>query len=179
MKPLFNAFLLPGLFLCCIQQGYGQKADSPDLISVSLHIVGKGTPSYTWNRKDTIPGYFALATLTNNQDTIIHFCIMTCSWPVHNWIPGNDSIYFWIPGCDRNLPQRINLLPHHSMDFYGLFKPRNDKPLPDMVKLGFIYFTSSDDLEDYLRGRNNPENLKIYWSNQAIIKDNLYSYHLD
>jgi hypothetical protein len=65
------------------------------------------------------------------------------------------------------------------MDFYGLFEPRDNKPLPEMVKLGFIYFTSSDDFEDYLRGRKNPENLKIYWGNQAKIRDNLYSYHLD
>jgi hypothetical protein len=177
MRPLFNAFLLPGLFMCCIQQGYGQKADTVDLISVSLRIVGKGTPQYP---KDASPGYFALATLTNNLDTAIHFWIMTCSWYAHNWISSNDSIHFFgSPVCDRNITDRINLLPHQSMDFYGLFELRDNKPLPEMVKLGFIYFTSSDDIEDYLRGRNNPENFKIYWSNQAKIRDNLYSYQLD
>jgi hypothetical protein len=177
MKPLFNAFLLPGLFMCCIQQGYGQKADTLHLISVSLRIIGKGTPQYP---KDASPGYFALATLTNNQDTAIHFWIMTCSWYAHNWLSSNDSIHFFgSPVCDRNIPDRINLIPHQSMDFYGLLEPRNNKPLPKTVKLGFIYFASFNDIYDFLHGRNNPENLKIYWGNQARIRDNLYSYHMN
>ncbi|HEV3325494.1 MAG TPA: hypothetical protein VG052_07800 [Puia sp.] len=182
MRSLFHAFLLCSLCLCCLQQAYGQRADTADLISVSLRIVGKGIPSY--NRippynKDTIPGYFAAATLTNKQDTTIHFWIMTCSWPVHNWVTSNDSIFFGFPGCDRNIPDRIDLSPHQSVDFYGLFETVNKRPLPKTVKLGFIYFASFNDIWESLHQRNISENLKVYWSGPVRIADNLYRYQVN
>jgi hypothetical protein len=176
MRSITHAFLLFGMCLCCLKQGYGQRVDSVDLISISLRIVGKGTPSYG---RDTIPGYFALATLTNTQDTTIHFWVMSCSWPAHNFITSNDSIYFWIPGCDRNIPDKIVLLPHHSVDFYGLFEPSNKKPLPMTVKLGFLYFDSFEDLLDYIVGRNRHQNFNVHWSNSVNIADPLYRYRVN
>lgn len=162
--------------MCCIQQGYGQKADTVDLISVSLGIVGQGTADYI---KSAGSGYFALATLTNKQDTTIHFWIMSCSWPIENFVSSSDSINFAWAGCDHNTPDEIDLLPHRSIHFYGLIESKNKNLLLQTIKLGFIYFANFSDFWDSRHRRDKPKNLKIYWSNQAKIIYDLYSYQLD
>ena len=177
-RPVTPALLLALFCFVHLPQGYGQKADTAELISVSLKIVGKGTPIYATPR-DTAPGYFALVTVTNRQDTTIHFWVMSCSWAIDNFVTSSDSIRFWYPGCDHNIPDNIDLLPHHSVDFYGCFKPSKKVPLPRTVKLGLIYVNRQWDLWDYIAGKKALQQFAVYWSNSVRIVDNLYQYRVN
>lgn len=155
------------------QHVYSQKKDTADLVSVALHIIAEGTTKYY---KDNGSGFFAMVSVTNNQDTAISFWIMTCSWPDVNWVTSSDSVYFGSHGCDSNFPERIELLPHKSINFYGVFTRLGKKPIGRKVKLGFIYFSSFNDIFEASAERSKLKNFKKYWSNQVLLEDNLFNY---
>lgn len=173
-KPL----MVLSLLLALHRPADAQKEDSTDLVSVTLHLVGKGTTEYA-NAKDWGPGYFTMATVSNTQDTTIHFYIMTCSWPGDNWVVSNDSVIFWYPGCDSNFPERIELLPHQSIHFYGILFYSRKKPVSKNVKLGFIYYKNFNNLFSWSGQERKMGEFKKYWSNAVELKDNLLDYQKD
>jgi hypothetical protein len=161
---------------CVLGKVQAQNAGESRLISISLQVIAKGTINES---NHDIPGYFVIATITNQQDTAIKFFIMSCSWASENWITSNDSIYFREPGCDINLPADIHLRPHQSIHFYGVLTRSGTKPFSKKVKLGFRYFTNAADLWSSLSERKKVEKPTIYWSNEVEVKDNLFEYQID
>jgi hypothetical protein len=163
-------------FLCCsAQNGSAQNTDAKALVSVSLHIIGKGTVG-TANQET---GYFTMATVTNQQDTPVVFWIMSCGWPVENWVTSNDSVHCSYFGCDSNIPEDVRLKPHQSIHFYGLLTRARQKPFCRKVKLGFNYYTRLFDLFNFPNQKIKPAPPAVYWSNEVEIKDNLFQYQID
>jgi hypothetical protein len=163
-------------FLCCsAQKGSAQNMDAKALVSVSLHIIGKGTVG-TLNQET---GYFTMATVTNQQDTPIVFWIMSCGWPVENWVTSNDSVRCSYFGCDSNIPEDIRLKPRQSIHFYGLLTRARQKPFCRKVKLGFQYYRDLVDLWHFPNSKIKPAPPTVYWSNEVEIKNNLFQYQID
>ena len=162
-------------FFCLCQPLFSQKDDSKDLITVDLRIVAQGA---SHNFKDTKSGYFAIATITNSQDTTINFWIMNCSWPRDNWVTSNSIVYFESPGCDNNSVIRVELLPHKKIDFYGVLQGSDKKLSNNKVRLGFLYFSKFKDLFNPL-GRDELKQVKKYWSNEVQLEDTLFTYRQD
>ena len=175
-KYVSKIFVSISLILILYQKGYSQKPDNTDLISVTLRIVAEGNTQYY---KENNSGYFAIATVTNIQDTTISFWIMTCSWPDVNWVASSDSVYFGSHGCDSNFPEKVELLPHKSINFYGVFTKLSKKPMGKSVKLGFVYFNSFNDIFEASAERSKIKNFRKYWSNQVVLEDNLFKYQKD
>jgi hypothetical protein len=164
-------------FLCFgAQKGSAQNADAKALVYVSLQIIGKGTAG---TFKQDVTGYFTIATVTNQQDTTIVFWIMSCGWPLENWVTSNDSVYCGNFGCDKNFPEDIRLKAHQSIHFYGLLRRSGQKPLCRKVKLGFQYYTRLFDLLHFPNQKIKPAPPTIYWSNEVEIKDNLFQFQID
>jgi hypothetical protein len=172
----FQVFLLSTFLPCVFEKAEAQNADANGLVAVSLHVVGKGTVN---ELNHDVPGYFVIATVTNQQDTAIKFWIMSCSWATQNWISGNDSIYFHEPGCDINLPIDIHLRPHQAIQFYGVLAHSGAIPFSKKVKLGFRYFTNEGDLWPTPGRQTTLTKPTIYWSNEVDVKDNLFQYQID
>lgn len=163
-------------FLCCsAQKGSAQNTDAKALVSVSLQIIDKGTVGTL--HQET--GYFTMATVTNQQDTTIVFWIMSCGWPLENWITSSDSVYCGNFGCDSNFPIDIRLKPHQSIHFYGLLRRSGQKPFCRKVKLGFQYYTRPFDLFPFPNQKIKPAPPTVYWSNEVEIKDNLFQFQID
>jgi hypothetical protein len=119
-----------------------------------------------------------MATVTNKQDTAIHFWVMTCSWPSENWVSSNDSVFCAYPGCDSNFPIQIDLLPHQSLNFYGILAHTVKTSFPKIVKLGFRYFTRGDALfETSAQTRNAAA--ALFWSNEVELRDNLFKFQME
>lgn len=174
MKRLFvTCIVLFAMIFSWSEQGYSQKADTVNLISVSLHIVAEGMTPYF---KNVSPGYFVMVTIANLQDTSIHFWIMNCSWPNVNWVTNNDSVYFGYPECDNNFPIKIELLPHRALDFYGIFSGSEKKLEGKKVRMGFVYFTNFHDIFEASARRSKIRDYKKYWSNEVKVEDNLFKY---
>ena len=171
-----RTFLLSISLSCVFGKAQAQITGESGLIAISLHIIGKGTINES---NYDIPGYFVMATITNQQDTAIEFFIMSCSWASDNWIPSNDSINFREPGCDINIPAHIHLPAHGSIYFYGLLKRVGARPFCQKVKLGFRYITNSADLLFSSAERKKVEKPIIYWSNEVEVRDNLFKYQID
>jgi hypothetical protein len=171
-----HAFLLMISFFCALGKAQAQNAGNSGPIAISLHVVGKGT---IHESNHAIPGYFVMATITNQQDTAIKFFIMSCSWASQNWITSNDSIYFREPGCDINVLADIHLRPHQSVHFYGALTSSGKKPFSKKVKLGFRYITNAADEWFTSAERPKVEKPTIYWSNEVEVKDNLFEYEVD
>jgi hypothetical protein len=152
-------------------QGYSQKPDTARKISVTLNIIGYGSTDYF---KEKEAGYFAMATVTNNEDTAISFVIMECSWARDNWVASNNSIFFGDRGCDANSPIRIKLLPHKSINFYGVIRIVNKGAANKKIRLGFLYYTSFNNLLDA-----KSKSYRKYWSNDVNLEDNLFKYRQD
>ncbi|HEY4831701.1 MAG TPA: hypothetical protein VIH61_03980 [Waddliaceae bacterium] len=158
------------------QKGPAQNTDAKTLVSVSLQIIGKGTVA-TFNQD--VAGYFTMATVTNQQDTTIVFWIMSCGWPLENWVTSNDSVYRGNFGCDSNIPEDIRFKPHQSIHFYGLLRRSGQKPFCRKVKLGFQYYTRPFDLFHFPNQKIKPAPPTVYWSNEVEIKDNLFQFEID
>jgi len=169
------AFLFLTFLCCAAQKGSAQNTDDKTLVSVSLQIIGKGTVGTFY--KET--GYFTMATVTNQQDTPIVFWIMSCGWPVENWVTSNDSVHCYYFGCDSNFPEDIRLKPHQSIHFYGFLKHTGQKPFCRKVKLGFRYYVGMMDLLNLPNRKIKPAPPTVYWSNEVDIKDNLFQFQID
>ena len=172
-----------------------QNKDSSGLLNISVEVIGKGSPvtRLTNGQPDGLSdfnNYFALLTVANNKDSVIHLNIMRCAWGT-SWICNNDSIGFTFPGCDMDYPSEIMLYPHKAMKFYALLRPkynlRNNK-----FKLGFNILTKEDLMvlhqgpltrHPWSKAREEEElkirmRGKIYWSDEIVLKDNLYKYKI-
>jgi hypothetical protein len=170
------AFLFLTFLCCAVQKGFAQNTDAKALVSVSLQIVGEG-PVGTSNQNDT--GYFAMATVTNQQDTTIVFWIMSCSW-AENWVTTSDSVdYRGNVVCYSNYPIDIRLKPHQSIHFYGLLTRSGQKPFCRKVRLGFRYYTRASDLFPSRNQKTKPAPPDVYWSNEVEIRDNLFQFQID
>ncbi|HEX2628545.1 MAG TPA: hypothetical protein VHM26_06035 [Chitinophagaceae bacterium] len=165
-----------GLFVI-FNSSYSQTPaiDNSQPVSINLSIVGKGVPT-TCKRNDT--SYFISLRISNIQDTSFRFWIYSCSWAADNWIIANTAGLFRDCGCDINIPVDIKLEPKQSIEFYTTLRSRM-KGLPGgRLKAGFLYFTNSSDLYKMAGKKIDPEKVKIFWSNEVEIKDNLYSYEI-
>ena len=141
MSKNLKVFISIIFFSILCQVGYAQIKDTAKKVEVTLHIVGEGISKYY--RNDTTSGYFA--TVTNICDTTIRFYIMSCNWSSSNWIPGNipgnNSYFLDNTECDHNIPERITLLPHKAIHFYGIIRRFQGHPYSKTIKLGFVYFS--------------------------------------
>ena len=170
-----HVLLLSASLSCVFGKAEAQNAAAIGPVAVSLHVIGKGTIN-EFNQE--APGYFVMATVTNQQDTAIKFLIMNCSWASSNWITSNDSIHFHEPGCDGNFPIDIHLRPHQSIQFYGMLTRAGEKPFGKKVKLGFRYIT--DEAYYWAAARHTTvAKPPIYWSNEVEVTDNLFRFQID
>jgi hypothetical protein len=81
-------------------------------------------------------------------------------------------------GCDSNIPVEITLTPKQSIEFYSTIKYKKIAGENDRIKAGFIYFTRALDLVNFAGKRNERAKLKIFWSNEIRMRDNLYNYEV-
>jgi hypothetical protein len=152
---------------------YSQSGQPRDLVTVRLSVVGQGIAQGLGNEKYRKECFFALATVTNIQDTAIEFFTSTCSWPISNWKTDSKKVYLYLPGCDAQQFERITLLPKQTIEFNVALSFLDKKSSVDSVKLGFIYCTAVLDLLD----RNNPK-LPVFWSNEAQLINTLNTYQI-
>ena len=154
---------------------YSQTSNNSALISVNLSIVGKGTPTLC---SDSSNYYFANLTISNTQDTTIRFWIMSCSWPIDNWLINNNAVSLRFCGCDSNIPVEVVLSPQKSIEFYSAIKYHRKDSSGVRIRAGFLYFTSARDIFNNAGTTSKNINRIKFWSNEVELKDNLYSYEI-
>ncbi len=152
---------------------YSQSGQPGDLVTVRLSVVGQGIGFGLSNDNDQEECFFALATVTNLQDTAIAFFTSTCSWPISNWRTSSEKVFLNILGCDAQDFERITLLPKQTIEFNIALSFRDKKSKVDSVKLGFIYCTAVLDLLD----RKNPR-IPVFWSNEVSLINSLNTYQI-
>ena len=152
---------------------YSQSGQPGDLVTVRLSVVGQGICYGLSNDKDRQECFFALATVTNIQDTAIQFYTTTCSWPIINWKTNSEKVFLNVAGCDAHQIETITLLPKQTIEFNIALSFRDKESRVDSVKLGFIYSTDGVNVFD----RKNPR-LPVFWSNEVNLTNTVNTYQI-
>jgi len=168
-----------------VNQAFSQNKKKLDLVSVSAEIVGKGNhTSLAINSScDGISdssNYFTLLSITNNQDTAIHFVTMLCSWE-GNWTSDNDSILLYHPCCDMNFPIEIKLEPHKSVKFYGLLRARYNKDVIGKFRLGVTLPNLDISAGTFYHSKflTALKQQQIHWSNELKLEDHIFGFKIE
>ena len=103
---------------------------------------------------------------------------MDRSWPYSNFITNNDSIFLFCPDWDMNTEMPIKLLPHKSINFYGMLLANRTFQYK-YFKVGFLYFKNMIELYNYTKKHNKAIGVKKYWSELIKLRGKLYGYELE
>jgi hypothetical protein len=152
---------------------YSQSGKPSDFVKVRLSVVAQGI-GYGLS-KDTARNecFFALATVTNLQDTAIEISFPNCAWPYINWMTNTEKVFLNILGCDAQQIEYITLMPKQTIEFNIALSFKDKKSKVDSVKLGFIYSTNGVNMFD----RKNPR-LPVFWSNEVKLVNTLNTYKI-
>ena len=162
------------ILFCSYQNVFAN--DSSEIISVSADIVALDESINLKFPNAESQEYFIVISLSNTQDTSIHFQIMTCSWG-ESFIFNQDSFNLFYPGCDINVPVRIEIEAHNSVKFFGklrCYKKNIDVINPPSFKIGFVDLPYKFGDAPYLK--KDKMKYKIYWSNDILLQSKLYQY---
>lgn len=178
MKFTALKIVLANIMLVLLTSAYSQH-NNKELVSVNLSIVGKGKP-FVCQNIDASEYYFVTVNVLNIQDTTVRFWVMDDCWPIESFFIKNDSIMFQscFNGCEHSVPIEVIMPAKKSAQFYATVKSYKKEASTPLIKVGFRYFARVDDLWNY--GIENPKlsKIKIFWSNEVELKDNLYSYEV-
>lgn len=152
---------------------YSQSDQKQDLVTVRLSVVGQGIGYGLRNDKDQQECFFALATVTNLQDTAIHFYTSTCSWQIINWMTNSKNVFLKFLDCDAQQIETIILEPKQTIEFNIALSLRDKKSKTDSVKLGFVYSTDGVNVFD----KKNPK-LPVFWSNEVKLFNAVNTYQI-
>jgi hypothetical protein len=161
------------LFIVSNDLSYSQNSKSLDLINVRLSVVAKGTPYSVGNETSKNECFFALATITNLQDTAIEVSFPGCAWPLINWVTSSENVFLTNVNCDAQQMEYITLQPNQAIEFNIALSLKEGKSKVESVKLGFNYNSVSFKNFD----RENPKQL-IFWSNEVKLVNNLNTYKI-
>lgn len=133
-------------------------------LQISLKLLQEPTKTNLQGNK----GYPAKITLTNNTDSIIAYWTMSCSW-TDNWSFDTDCISFKSQGCDKNIPQFIELKTNQSIEYDCILNLHSD--IIKQFKLGFVLLGKNDfsEFENRMNWRSFIRKHKIYWSDTICI----------
>lgn len=175
MKSVHRQMLIIINALFVFVSSYGQDGKN-DLVTVKLDIVGKGSVSRC---KDASTFYFANVTILNTQDTAVTFWIRD-SWPDIVFFTNTDSIVFHScgPGYDGDELDKITLPPKIAIQFYCTIKSWKKGSSIPLIKAGFRYFKTAEEVYFYETAKKNKEKIQTFWSNEVELKDNMYSYEV-
>jgi hypothetical protein len=173
---LFCIISLTVMLLCCTQGLFATSTDSTKIISVDADVVALDESIHLKFPGAKANEYFIVITLTNNQDTMVHFQIMTCSWN-ESFVFDKDSFYLFYPGCDGNYPITIDIAPHKSIKFFSklqCYKKEDDTQHPLAFKIGFVDLPYDSFFHRY--SKKDKSKYKTYWSNSIYLESKLYHY---
>lgn len=142
--------------------------NTADIITVGLDVAGRSTECYDPNYKP-VYNYHTLLTIINNQDTAIHFYMMTCSW-MDSWVCDNDSIQFHYPGCDSNFPIPIELPAKKAIKLYATLRSAGDTLYNKKFRMGFMMLSHKEFWDIHKNEAGLKKTKKIYWSNEDELK---------
>jgi hypothetical protein len=140
-------------------------------ISINVELIGNG--SQTLSPCDN-NAYFTRLEIQNNADTSTNIITDYTFWTQY-WLSNNDSIRLeGFPG-DHGESIRIQIPAKESMIFYGIIRV-HPGTINKKFRLGFADFKKFPGFYDDV----NKEKLKqnIYWSNEVLLKDNLFKYFI-
>ncbi len=177
MKISYRTILALSLILLC-NNSFASIKDSVQIISVNVDIIAKDQSLALRNTKIDFKDYFITITLTNNEDSIVRFAIMKCSWG-QSFTTDNNLI--WVTGqdCDGNFPITIEIKPHKSIKFFANLGSRikNSNPNnPQNFKIGFIDIPQQD---LFWRHDSDIKKYKVYWSDSIELKTELNKYKIE
>ena len=156
---------------------FASSKDSTQIISVNVDIVAKEESNVLRNPKVDFNEYFMIITLINEQDSIVHFSIMTCGWG-ENFTTNNNS--FTVDGnqnCDSNYPITIEIKSHKSIKFFTRLRTKNsEKDTAQNFKIGFIDFHYNF---WSIPHHTDKKNFKIYWSDNIKLEPQLNKYKIE
>jgi hypothetical protein len=161
------------LFISVHSLTFSQNSKSPDLVKVRLSVVAKGIPYSDANSTLKNECYFALATITNVQDTAIEISFPDCAWPLINWVTSTDNVFLANVNCDAQKMENVTLQPNGTIEFSIALSLKEQTSKVESVKIGFNY--NSGSLKKY--DRDNPGQL-IVWSNEVKLVNNLNTYRI-
>jgi len=151
--------------------------DTTQIITVTANIITLDESLHLKFPQANFEEYFIEIILTNTQDTIAHFRIMTCSW-AESFVFDNDSLDLHYPGCDSNFPTDLDIPPHKSVKFFSVLhyhgkKRSYDNPLS--FKIGFVDLPYDESLRWPYKIVDKFK-YKIYWSVKKKLICILYNY---
>jgi hypothetical protein len=170
---LFYFFLV----IVCVYSSH-RPIQKPLNVSVIIEITGKGYYQYGRDTK-VRDDYFSRVTITNHEDSIITFWMMSCTWMDDLLKFNQDSLEFSTANCTKNTPVEVELKPGKSIIFYPVFHDNSKKKVHtvysdrfhnnNQVRMGFILLKnkSTDSYgkqPDYVRPGN------LYWSNPVSLE---------
>ena len=174
MNLIHKVIALAVTILAVSKSTHSQTTNNSEPISIYLSIIGKGIPEIC---SDSSAHYFVSLRVLNMQDTSVRFWIYSCSWFVDNWVISNNGGSLDNCGCDSNIPVEIILTPKKSIEFYSTLKYKKIDGENVRIKAGFKYFTRALDIVNFA-GKQEREKVKIFWSNEIRMWDNLYNYEV-
>lgn len=179
MKFIYNISLV-FILVCCYQSSFSTTRDSCQIISVTLDIIALDESLHLKFPNAKMEEYFIVITLTNIQDTTVHFITMTCSWR-ESFIFDKDSLYLSDVGCDSNFPTAIDILPHKTVKFFGKlrsYKKKRDYYNAPTFKIGFVDLPYNYFL-DFTNTKKEKKKHKTYWSDNIYLRSRIYQYEVE
>lgn len=152
---------------------YAQSGKPADFIRVRLSVVAQGIGYGLGKDAAKNECFFALATVTNTQDTAIEITFAGCGWPYINWMTNTENVFLRISGCDAQEIEHIILKPKQTIEFNVALSLRNKKTKVDSVKLGFVY--SAEGINMF--NKKDP-GLPVFWSNEVKLVNALNTYRV-
>jgi hypothetical protein len=113
--------------------------------------------------------YPAKISLTNHTDSIIAYWGMSCSWE-DNYLFDTKNITFISQGCDKNIPQFIELKKDQTIEYDCVLNMNSDSI--KLFKVGFVLLEEYDfkEYENRINWRAFLLKHKIYWSDTIYIE---------
>jgi hypothetical protein len=152
---------------------FSQSSKPTDFIKVRLSIVGQGLGYGLDKNTANNECFFALATITNLQDTAIKIIFPDCAWPYISWVTSTEKVFLNFTGCDAQQMKFITLIPNQTIEFNIALSFKDKKSKVDSVKIGFNYDCVSLNNID----RKNPKQL-IFWSNEVKLENTLNTFKI-
>jgi len=176
MNSTHSKIILAISLILMFNSTYSQH-NGKELVSVNLSIVGKGKPIIC---SDSLASYFVVINVLNTQDTTVRFWNLNCTGLIDNFFIKGDSVFFGscFSGCDREVPEEIMLPPKKMVQLNATITSYKKDFSIQRIKIGFKYFTTFHDAYNYGIENNKKNKIRIVWSNEVELKDNLYSYEV-